>query len=103
MKVNFAQELKTLDGRSIKYADRGQMYLKDATLDALLATFQDEQNLPGEEKAKRYVLATRIYSNPEKLELKAEEVALIKKQIGRLFGPLVVGQAFAMLDGKEKE
>jgi hypothetical protein len=102
MKVNFGKELKTLDGKSISFADRKVTKLKDICLDALLATFEDERNLAGEEKARRYVLATQIYSNSD-TDLTIEDVALIKRLIGKGFAPIIVGQAFEILENREKE
>lgn len=98
MKINFDQELKKLDGTSLENTT-----LRSVTLEALQALFQDEQGLSGEEKARRWALATRIYANPENIDLKVEEIATIKKLIGKAYGPLVVGQAWEMLEGKSKE
>jgi len=99
MDVNFAQELKTLDGESISNGrGRQTTTLKDVTIDALLATFQDEQGLPGNEKLERYKLALRVSLAPVQT-LNAEEISLIKKLIGKAFSPLIVGQAYLMLEG----
>ena len=94
MKINFNQPIKNIRGEEIK-----DLMLKTVSVDALLATFPDEQSLSGEEKAKRYVLATRIYANPKELDLTVEEVAKIKQLIGKGYGPLIVGQAWDMLEG----
>ena len=99
MKVDFHRELKTLDGRSIRFNDKERMTLKDVAIEALLAAFDDERQLNGTDKARRYVLSTRIYSSSN-ADLTTEEVAEIKKVIGKGFGPLIVGQAFDMLEGK---
>ena len=98
MKINFDQALKALDGQPIMNETQ-QVTLKTVTVNSLLALFQDEQNLSGEEKAKRYVLATRIYANPD-IDLVAEEIALIKKLIGKMYAPLIVGQCFNILDSR---
>jgi hypothetical protein len=100
MKVDFTRKLVTLAGENIKYATKDQTTLMDVSLDALLTPMQDEQNLSGEEKAKRYVLATRIYSNKTDVDLETDEISLIKRLIGKLFGPLIVGQAYPMLENK---
>jgi hypothetical protein len=94
MKINFNQIIKTIKGEEIK-----DLTLKSVSVEALLATFNDEQSLSGEEKAKRYLLATRIYANDE-LDLTVEEVAKIKQLVGKGYGPLIVGQAWEMLEGK---
>ena len=96
MKINFNQPIKNIQGEEIK-----DLTLKIISVEALLATFSDEQSLSGEEKAKRYVLATRIYANPEELDLTIEEIAKIKQLIGKGYGPLIVGQAWDMLEGNK--
>ena len=96
MKINFNQPIKNITGEEIK-----DLTLKSVSVEALLATFSDEQSLLGEEKAKRYVLATRIYANSEELDLTVEEIAKIKQLIGKGYGPLVVGQAWEILEGRE--
>ena len=94
MKINFSQQLKNLKGEEIK-----DLTLKVVSTEALLATFDDERALSGEEKAKRYLLATRVYAN-EELDLTVEEIAKLKQLIGKGYGPLIVGQAWEMLEGK---
>jgi hypothetical protein len=98
MKIDFTRKLTTLAGESIRYNQKDETSLMDISLDALLTPMQDDQNLSGEEKAKRYVLATRIYSNPAEIDVTVEEVSTLKKLIGKLFGALVVGQAYQMLE-----
>ena len=96
MKINFNRPIKNIQGEEIK-----DLTLKTVSVEALLATFPDEQSLLGEEKAKRYVLATRIYANPEELDLTIEEIAKIKQLIGKGYGPLIVGQAWDILEGNK--
>ena len=96
MKINFNQPIKNIQGEEIK-----DLTLKTVSVEALLATFSDEQSLSGEEKAKRYLLATRIYANPEDIDLTVEEISKIKQLIGKGYGPLVVGQAWEILEGRE--
>ena len=98
MKINFNQNLKKLDGTDLE-----NITLKSVTTEVLQLAFQDEQGLSGEEKAKRWVLATRVYANPGNIDLTIEEVSLIKKLIGKAYGPLIVGQAWEMLEGKMGE
>ena len=99
MDVNFAQELKTLDGESIGNGrGRQTTTLKDVAVEALLATFQDEQGLSGNDKLERYKLAVRVNETLVQT-LTAEEISLIKKLIGKAYSPLVVGQAYLMLEG----
>jgi len=78
--------------------ESGKRTLKSVAVEALQLSFADEQQISGEEKAKRWVLATRIYANPENIDLKTEEISIIKKLIGKAYGPLIVGQAWKILD-----
>ncbi len=101
MKIDFTQEIKALDGSSLPYQQEKGTLLKNIACDILLAQLPEERDLSGEEKCKRFVLATRIFSNPKKIDLTIEEVAMIKKLIGRAYPPLVVGQSWNYLEGKE--
>ena len=94
MKINFEQVIKNIKGEQIK-----DLTLKSVSVEALLATFDDERAL-GEEKVKRYLLAIRIQADPTGVDLVVEDVAKIKQLIGKGYGPLVVGQAWEMLEGK---
>jgi hypothetical protein len=107
MKIDFAQELKQLDGQILKAVPGpdnkgGQeaVTLKTVCTNALMATYEDERNLSGEEKLKRFDLASAIYAATEPLELVSEMVVLIKKLLAKAYGPLIVGQAWKMLEGQ---
>jgi len=65
--------------------------------------FDDEKTLAGKDKAYRYHLSERIYGAKEPITLKAEKVTLIKELVGKAYLPLVVGQAWKLLDPAEKE
>lgn len=64
---------------------------------AARALLMPEQNIKSEDSLKRGQLALNIYK-ASKLELTAEEIALIKQQIAKNFGPLVTARTFPMLD-----
>lgn len=65
---------------------------------ALLANHQDERDLSGTDKVTRYKLAQRINDADREIEMSAEEVTLLKTLIGKAYAPLVVGQAFDLLE-----
>ena len=117
MKVNFNQDLKKFDGSSIKRIERIQCpncgfisggpdkiisdetTLKFVAQESLLAVLQEDK-ITGEEKAKRWLLGTRIETNPENIDLTTDEISLIKQLIGKSYGSLIVGPAWKMLEGK---
>lgn len=107
MKINFDSNFKDLDGNEVK--DRqvgldGKITESVATLgrvaaNALLAITDADRDMTGEIKVKRYDLAMRVIRGD--ISLKAEEVADIKAAIGKHYSPLIVGQAWRMLDPGE--
>lgn len=64
---------------------------------ALLGLYPDERSLDGKDKFIRYSLWKKI-SDGGSVDLTVEDIALIKKLVGKAFGPITVGQAWAMLD-----
>jgi hypothetical protein len=96
MKIDFSAVIKDLDGDAVKDGER------DATLGrvactALLASHADEQNLPAEDKVKRFRLA-EVAAKGAQAELQVEDVALIKTLIGKMFAPLIVGRAYDIIE-----
>ena len=108
MKRNFNTTLKTLDGKPIKeqYVDAdGKTADRDVTLstvavNALLAGYEDERNLAGDDKVKRFKLAQLINDADGEVEVTAEQVSLLKTLIAKGYTPLVVGQAYEILEGE---
>ncbi len=100
MKINIHAPFKNLDGTIMTNNDK-ELQLKDVLVESLLAAFKDEETLTGEEKAKRYQLAMSVYNtNGEEglnFDMKVEDVAMVKKLIGKAYLPLIVGQAYEML------
>lgn len=73
------------------------MTLRIVASNALLSQYQDE-NPTGMEKVRRWALALRIHNAKETIVLTADEITLLKELIGRAYAPLVVGQAWSILD-----
>jgi len=96
MKVNISVELKSLDGQSLMKGNK-PMCIRDICIEALLATFDDERNIPGEEKKRRYDIAKRIHENES--EFSDNEIDLMKRSIAKAYGPLIVGQSWEILNG----
>jgi len=96
MKIDFAKTIKTLDGNELD----PPRTLGQISADALLNNYPDEK-IDGDEKAKRFKLALRIVDAKD-ADLKSEEIAKIKRLVGIAYAPLVVGQAFDMLEGEDE-
>lgn len=96
--IDFASPIKTVNGEEMRKEDKNILTLNDVVQNALLASYPDEQNLAGDEKVKRWSLAMKIDRQRKDPTLTADEIALIKKLVGKAYGPLIVGQAWTMLD-----
>lgn len=108
MKINFNTPLKDLEGEVLKrettegnkiIKTKNDFRLRDVCVNALLANIdnESENKIDGTEKMKRYLLATKI-QKANKLDLKAEEITKLKELIGKVYGTLIVGEAFTLLE-----
>lgn len=95
MLVPLDKVLTNLDGKALQN-DGKNLTLRDVCASALLQVSAQE-NIPGDEKVKRYTLALAVFSSKEDLDLAVEDVALIKKLVGEQFAPMVVGQVWGFL------
>lgn len=95
-KIDFTTVLTDLDGKPIADKDAPPVTLGDVTANALFASYRDEQP-SGQDKVKRWTLALRVHK-AQAAELTADEIKLIKDLIGKGYGPLIVGQAWQILD-----
>ena len=117
MKIDFGYQFKELDGKIIPEQppemvknDKGEMEekkyppftLRKACTNVLVMREVDAQGRPkemtGKQKVERYELAKKIHNSTGLVDLQAEEIALLKELIGRIFPPITVGQAFEILD-----
>jgi len=122
MKINCNYEFKALDGKVIperpdeeivdKHGNKSTkkypaFTLKTACVNVLLNAELDESGRPiqmsGEEKIKRYQLATKIYNANGPVDLRDKERLLVKDLIAKNYPPLTVGQAWEVLDPHEAE
>lgn len=76
---------------------------KKATLSAIITTalltpFKQDDNMSGEEKAELFNIWFDKIKDKKEADLKPEEVVKIKKRIGYGFPPIVVGQAYKLLN-----
>jgi len=60
-----------------------------------------ELDLAGDEKAKRFMLATKIYNGDGLVEINDDDVKLLKNLVAKDYPPLTVGQAWEVLDPHE--
>lgn len=98
--LDFTVHITQLDGSPFLGPDGKEIKTTLATVSetALTSSYQDEAALPPGEKSNRFWLAQRIHIDPKNVVLSPEEITLLKKLIDKAYNPLVVGQAWAVLD-----
>lgn len=99
MKRDFGIELVGLKGAKLVDGEGKPLTTGSVSVNALMGQYPDEQGLTGDEKFKRYQLAARI-ADGDVLEVSAEEVALLKRLIGKGYLPMVVGPAYLALESE---
>ncbi len=113
MKIDFSAPILNLDGHMVDAAGApvdeaaSAMRLSDVAINALLGTLSDAsgraEQLGGIDKVKHATLAQEIHAATGAIEIEAEQVALLKERIGRAYIPIVVLQAWKLLEGKPLE
>lgn len=98
-----------LDGKVMKNESGKDLTVGFACSNALLSYYPNEKPEPGtDQKLLRFMLAKKIHDD-QTVDLKTEDISLIKKLVGDLYFPTVVGavvEAFEhpVLDtGKDKK
>lgn len=100
MKVDFSTVLLDMEGKSIDASatDKSPATVRKVVVGALIASYADEQNLGGDEKVKRWNLALKIQKEADPIDFKSDEIALMKKLVGKAYGPMIVGQVWEALE-----
>lgn len=101
MKVNLDHVFKLLDGKPIKN-ENADFTMRAACINCLTVNIKGEGRITGDEKVKRAELAARIFAAGPEIDLKKEEVKVLKELIAILGSPLVVKQSWDILDPKTK-
>jgi hypothetical protein len=74
--------------------------LKRVAHEGLGAVYEDERALDPDEKNKRFLIGLKVTG--EASDFTVEEVALLKKVVGKGYGPLIMGRAWQMLEDAAK-
>ena len=98
MKININQKILSVDGiKALSNQDtKCALTLRDVCINAVL---QPEKDDTEKQKYEAYELFIKIRDcKTAEIELTIEEVAKIKKKIGLIYMPLIMGQAWNMLE-----
>jgi hypothetical protein len=103
MTIDFSQPLKGIDekGAIVTLTEKGpDQVVRPVTLAvvAYSALLRPDEKAADAEKMTRYKLAFQIAQASGPVELSLDDAAMVKRLIGQNPSPLVVGQAFEMLE-----
>jgi len=98
MKVKLNETIKGIDGEPLVNPDpkhKGEfLTLKNFCINSLLTPVENEDE---KKKWEKYELYKRLRDEDE-VDLKAEDIVLIKKFLGKFQPQLIMGQCFELLD-----
>jgi hypothetical protein len=99
MKINFNQLILDEQDKPIKVADKPDLTLRDICINSLLSVQQEDKE---KEKFERFEIFQKIKKPDDEgfVELTTNEIVVIKKVVGIFQPPLLLGQAFNMLENK---
>lgn len=96
MKIDLDIVLKGTDDADL--TENGKpVILRDILVNSLMSLSKQDVGISGVDKYKRYELAMNLDGN-----LKSEDITLIKKLVGQMYTPLIIGRVYDILEKKEK-
>lgn len=100
MLIDFNTVLKDIEDNDIENTVIGKtepekLTLKKVCSNALMA-LDEEKN--AQTKNDRFLLGLKINSDESKVDLKAEQIAMLKALVGKIYSPLIVGRTWQLLE-----
>jgi hypothetical protein len=97
MKVKVNNPLKDVEGHPLQGEKGKTLTMRDVCINSLLTPVQgDDEKL----KWEKYEIFKKLRDATDEVELKLEELNIVKKAVGKLQPPLLMGQVWEMLEGK---
>jgi len=96
--INPSETIKGFDGKEFfstnqTTKERTALTWKQVCVEALL-NVQKDQEIPAEEKYKRFAIAQAIHASEASCMLSVSHAKDVMSQVGKLYGPLIVGRVF---------
>lgn len=97
MKVKVNNQLKDPQGKDLP-GDKGKtLTMRDVCINSLLTPVQtDDEKI----KWEKYEIFKKLRDAKDEVELKLEELNVVKKAVGKIQSQLLMGQVWEMLEGK---
>ena len=97
MKVKVNNQLNDVEGKPLQGDKSKTLTMRDVCINSLLTPVQgDDEKI----KWEKYEIFKKLRDATDEVELKLEELSLLKKAVGKLQPPLLMGQIWEMLEGK---
>lgn len=101
MKINVTQVFKGFE-KDIMYLDEAEQKPRTLQFTIIEAVLTPKEKDTPQQKMDKYRIFQKIEKANKEIELTAEEITMIKQLIGESKPPLIVGQAWDMLEGITK-
>lgn len=98
MKIDFRRVLQDLHNQPIAH-EGAPLTLRRAAVLCLMNNYPSDANIDGEEKLRRFSLATKIHSSEDVLDIPLDDVAYLKTLANRFFGTLVYARIVEAFEG----
>lgn len=97
MKLKINQQLRDVEGNILKGEKERPLTMRDVCINSLLTPVQGD-----DEKAKweKYEIFKSMRDSKEEVDLKIEQITILKKAVGKVQPPLLMGQIWDMLENK---
>lgn len=97
MKLNVNAPIKNLQGMPM--VDSGSKQPISFKMVAVEALLQDDRDATGQQKLERFQLASRMHDcKDDAFEITPEDAAMVKDLTARMYGPLISGQVWLLLN-----
>ena len=104
MKIKLNQQMQDEYGKPVIHGGKPPLTLRDVIVRSLLEPVRNSMTGASDEdpkvKAEKYEIFRKVQKQREQIELKAEEVTLIKKCIEKYETQLIQGEAHEMIEDK---
>jgi|GEM_PF-3242949 len=101
MKINLDRAILDPRGNPVRDGE-GNLTLGTVVMTAMFAQIPDDQNVSSDQKIKFYKLAMSA-SKGGVAPFTTEELSMVKQRVGRVYGALVVGRVYEIIEGEGDE
>lgn len=100
MKIKVNETLKGIDGVEVLKGEKGRpLTLKDICINSILSPDQGDDD---KKKFEKWEIFKKVRDANDFAELTVEEITIVKKSIGKIQPPLILGQCYEIIESSKK-